>query len=109
MIDEHFAASAGLDPASGLGTPNGLKLLAALQAGGTTQPPTNGGNPPPPPTNPPAPTAPPLTLDAARQLIRSTAQAEINNLPRGRYRNFEAAIIGAVAQDLDGAFVKQFS
>ncbi len=78
-----FAAGVGLDPASGLGTPNGTKLLAALQ--GTVTPPPIV----PPPIVPPPITPPPTGGMTAAQFqanvrgsLRKGFQADIQHESR---------------------------
>ncbi len=54
-----YSAGRGWDACTGLGSPNGAALLAALRA--ANPPPTTTPPPPPPPTTTPAPPPPPTT------------------------------------------------
>ncbi|WP_197537242.1 MULTISPECIES: S53 family peptidase [Frankia] len=72
--NQGYPARSGWDPASGLGSPVGTKLLTAV--GGPTPPPTTPPPTTPPPTTPPPtippPTTPPTqTVDAADRALWS--------------------------------------
>lgn len=92
MATSRYSAGVGLDPASGLGTVNGVRLLAALQ--GTAPPPVT---PPPPPVVPP-PVNPPVGLDPAH--VRATILAEFHALQNDVNHQFESGryVEGCVAK-----------
>ena len=80
-----FQAGAGWDGCTGLGSPNGQKLLAALTGGAPTQPPPVSSPPSPTPPPPPTTGGPPVatTVDEIQLFLKGALVGDYSLTPRG--------------------------
>jgi hypothetical protein len=104
IIKPDFDAAPGLDPVTGLGVPDGMKLLAALQ--GTTPPVV------PPPVVPPPVTPPPIvppagpTISQIRGVFRTAYAQRLGSIPPGWWHGIQTQIVASDAKFTDAVLAR---